>query len=66
MTEVPAQRMRTRSEIANLLGVSEKTLREWERTGTGPQVVRFSPKVARYPADAVSRFISTRGELRCA
>lgn len=66
MNEVPSERMRTRAEVATILGVSEQTLRDWERAGTGPQVVRFSPKVARYPSDAVARFVKTRGELQCA
>ncbi len=65
MNELSPERMRTRAEVAGLLGVSEKTLREWERAGTGPEVVRFSPKVARYPSDAVARFVQAQGANRC-
>ncbi len=60
MMELPAERMKTRSEVAGLLGVTEQTLRDWERAGTGPEVVRFSPKIARYPVDALAVFIRTR------
>ncbi len=66
MTELAPERMKTRAEVADLLGVTEKTLREWERAGTGPEVVRFSKKIARYPADAVIRFAKAQGALRCA
>ncbi len=59
MGEMPAERMRARSEVAGMLGVTEKTLREWERARRGTEVVRFSRKVARYPADSVSRFIAS-------
>ena len=63
MAELIQERMRTRVEVADLLGVSEQTLRDWERAGRGPEVIRFSPKVARYPAAAIARFFeaSNRG-----
>lgn len=66
MEELPSGRMRTRAEVADLLGVTEQTLRDWERAGRGPEVIRFSPKVARYPADAVKRFVMASGATRCA
>ncbi len=55
-------------ETALELNVSEKTLSNWRRTGTGPKYIRFSHKCVRYaPSDieafkAAHTFASTSAE----
>lgn len=49
-----------RSEVADLLGLSPKTLREMERRGAGPEVVRVSPRRAIYPREGIRRFMNSR------
>lgn len=46
--------------VAKRLGVSEKLLERWRRTGDGPAYVRITRKVLRYQADAVDAFIASR------
>lgn len=50
----------TREEAARALKVSTETLREWERLGKGPRVVRVSERKAYYPSDALCEWINAR------
>jgi hypothetical protein len=49
-----------RSAAANVLGVSTETLREWERGGRGPIVIRVSDRKAFYPLEGLKRFLDSR------
>jgi len=44
--------MNTAKEIADRLGISEATIREWGRIGKIPRIV-LSPKIIRYDWDSV-------------
>ena len=55
----PTARLITRAEFASLLGMSIRTLENWERQGYGPTPVRFG-RAVRYGADDVMTFILHR------
>ena len=41
-------------EVANLLGIKEKTLEKWRADGTGPPHLKIGRKLTRYdPADLI-------------
>ncbi|MHB2207766.1 helix-turn-helix transcriptional regulator [Methylobacterium sp. CM6257] len=60
MTEVSSKDFCTRAEVAELLGVSVVTLREMERKGEGPAVVRFSPRKALYSNIELVKYLKAR------
>lgn len=60
MPEVTPKDYSTRAEVADLLGVSVTTLREMERKGEGPAVVRFSERKALYPNIELVKFLKSR------
>lgn len=60
MTDRNPDEYSTRAEVAQMLGVSTATLRNMERAGTGPKVVRFSERVALYPALDLCRYLAAR------
>lgn len=43
--------MLTPAQVADRLGVSENTLRNWRKDGTGPRAVFLSVRTIRYPED---------------
>ena len=56
----PTARLITRAEFASLLGMSIRTLENWERQGYGPTPVRFG-RAVRYGADDVMTYYSPNG-----
>lgn len=51
------------SEVAELLGVAEKTLRRWDAVGYGPRAMRRGLKrVYVYNEAEVRRWLATMGE----
>ncbi len=48
------------AEVADVLGVSERTLERWRMDGEGPQFISMSRKTIRYSAGAVEDFIDGR------
>ena len=50
----------TRSQAARRIGCCEATLRTIERAGTGPTVIRVSPRRVVYPLDDLERWIAAR------
>jgi predicted DNA-binding transcriptional regulator AlpA len=56
----PRAALLTPSEVAEIFGVSQKTLETWRRVGEGPRSVRVSPKVIRYLASDVDAFVLAR------
>lgn len=60
MTNINAKDFCTRAEVAELLGVSVTTLREMERNGEGPAVVRFSPRKALYSNIELVQYLKAR------
>lgn len=60
MPETPSKDYCTRAEVADLLGVSVTTLREMERKGEGPAVVRFSERKALYSNVELVKYLKAR------
>jgi len=52
--------MLTLKETAQLLRVSEPTLRYWRRCGTGPAVTRLGPLTFRYSLAELTRYLDAR------
>jgi len=50
-------RLVTRDELANLIGVSAGTLRNWSHQGEGPRVTRVGVRGARYELREVERWL---------
>jgi predicted DNA-binding transcriptional regulator AlpA len=50
----------SRSQAARRIGCCESTLRNLDKTGGGPPVVRIGPKLVRYPSDALDLWIAAR------
>lgn len=50
----------TRAEAAQRLGLSVGALRQMERIGVGPRVIRLSQRVARYPEHDLAEWIESR------
>jgi hypothetical protein len=49
-----------RNAVAEALGVSVLTLRELERRGEGPPVIRISDRIARYPRAGLVDYLARR------
>lgn len=45
-------------QVAEMLGVSPRTLERWRLTGQGPRFVKVGGTVVRYRLDAVEAFIA--------
>ena len=41
-------RMVRRAEAAKMLGISERTLIRWQKSGKGPECIYYSPTMVRY------------------
>lgn len=50
-------------EIAARLGVSERTIRRWSRTGRFPRPVRLGPKLLRWDRAAFRRWCKEQNPL---
>lgn len=50
----------TPEELAELLGVTEKTLETWRREGIGPDPMPLTAKVVRYRPEAVKRWFDEK------
>lgn len=48
----------TTTEVAERLGVTKQTLRNWREAGTSPPFILLSPKVLRYPADQLQVWLA--------
>lgn len=60
-TEAPStSRLYTERTVADLLGVTTRTLQRWRITGDGPAWVRCGPRMVRYPEAAVSAWAAGR------
>jgi excisionase family DNA binding protein len=53
---VPGEGLLTEAEVAELLRVSERTVRRWRAAGTGPSAVRVG-KAVRYRRRAVDDWL---------
>lgn len=49
--------MISRTELAEFLGVTLQTLRDWEREGHGPTPIRLSTRRTVYDPDEVDAFL---------
>lgn len=58
---VPFTRMFRRVDLASLLGVSVRTLEEWDKRDYGPQPVRVGRSI-RYSSEMVDQWIRTVGK----
>lgn len=53
--------MLSRKQAAQLLGVCPRTLRNWERAGKGPPVVREGKRFVRYSASWIEEWFARSG-----
>lgn len=53
------QPLATNAEVAEVLGVPEKTLREWRSRGVGPEYLKVG-RYVRYRWSAVNAWLATR------
>ena len=56
--EVP--RLLAPAAVAEMLGLTERTLERWRITGEGPRFVKLSRSTVRYVVDDVSAFVADR------
>jgi predicted DNA-binding transcriptional regulator AlpA len=56
-TDDSNERLYTRTEAAAIAGMSERTLLRLNAAGKGPPSRRLSPKIIRYPATALRRWL---------
>lgn len=56
---VPIKFLLTTAELAESIGVSPRTLRNWRAKGLGPVPTRLSPKDVRYAVDDVQEWIKS-------
>jgi hypothetical protein len=52
--------LRSRSELAKLLGISVDTLKCMERRGEAQERVQVSPKIVGYTEEAIRKFLAWR------
>ncbi len=57
-TEVP--RLLAPAAVAEMLGLTERTLERWRITGEGPRFVKLSRSTVRYVVDDVAAFVADR------
>jgi len=50
------RRLMTRAEVAELLGLTERTLRRWAASGVGPDCFHVGREI-RYRTEAVTRWV---------
>lgn len=50
----------TTAQVARLLGVSERTLRRWRDSGTGPPFIPLAGTTVRYREAALTTWLSRR------
>lgn len=56
----PTTILLTSTQVAELLKVSERTLKRWRTTSTGPAWFRVGDKHIRYPAAGVRAYLEKR------
>lgn len=47
-------------ELADVLGVSVRTLQAWRSEGRGPRFIKLSPTLVRYSPDDVREFVRAK------
>jgi predicted DNA-binding transcriptional regulator AlpA len=52
--------LRSRAELAKLLGISVDTLKAMEKRGEAPERVQVSPKIVGYTQEAIAKFLASR------
>lgn len=57
-----APRLLTPHDLARYLGVTPRTLRNWERDGTGPRRIMLAPTTPRYHPRDVQAWLQSRAE----
>ncbi|MGC2855907.1 helix-turn-helix transcriptional regulator [Novispirillum sp. DQ9] len=62
----PMDRLLRPEEVAQILGVSERTLERWRMEGSGPRYLSLSRKVVRYEAGDLRTFLDDRGRSNTA
>lgn len=58
----PMDQLLTPAEVANMLGISEITLKRYRLDGSGPQPVFISPRIIRYNPQVVADWLTEREE----
>lgn len=62
----PMDRLLRPEDVAQILGVSERTLERWRMEGSGPRYLSLSRKVVRYEAGDLRTFLDDRGRSNTA
>lgn len=62
----PMDRLLRPEDVAQILGVSERTLERWRMEGSGPRYLSLSRKVVRYEAGDLRAFLDDRGRSNTA
>src|SRR5579875_987430 len=55
-----APRLLTPADVAEMLGVSPRTLERWRMTGEGPEYLSLTRQTIRYRREAVAGFVAAR------
>ena len=58
MSDIP--KLLTPQAVADVLGLTERTLERWRITGEGPRFIKLSRSTVRYTADEVAAFVAAR------
>lgn len=53
----------TPEEVAEMLGISETTLKRWRLDGEGPPAVFLSPRTIRYSPEAVAAWMDDQKKV---
>lgn len=53
----------TSAQVAERLGVSPATVRNWRRRGQGPEYINIGPKLVAYRIEAVEAYIEARSVM---
>lgn len=56
----PAARLLKPAEVAEQLGVTERTLERWRQTGDGPAFLKFSRQTIRYRQAELDQFVEAK------
>ena len=53
-----SNRMLKPEEVAERIGVTERTLRRWKEKGEGPPFIKINSRVLRYPEKELNEFLA--------
>jgi len=57
MTKADLPRLMSRVEVAEYLGIAEKTLRNWNSAGQGPRPIKYNGRAVAYLPEDVKEWL---------